>query len=183
MSQGLVEQAMHGSHDAFTVLADRSLGRLLGTASLILHDRGYAEDATQDALLRAWRDLPSLRDPDRFDAWLHRLLVHACRDQLRRRRHELTEVAMQARHDTPIADQIAPLTERDELARGLQQLTDGQRMVVVLHYYLGLSHPEVAEATGLPVGTVKSRLNRSLAYLQAALAADARTRPPGTDPV
>jgi RNA polymerase sigma-70 factor (ECF subfamily) len=90
LSRELVEQAMRGNREAFAVLVDRAHARLVGTAGLILRDRGWAEDAAQDALVRAWRDLPSLRDPDRFDAWLHRLLVHASQDQLRRHRHELT---------------------------------------------------------------------------------------------
>ncbi|MDH4333691.1 MAG: RNA polymerase sigma factor [Chloroflexota bacterium] len=183
MSRELVEQAMRGNHDAFAVLAGRSLGRLVGTAGLIVRDRGYAEDAAQDALVRAWRDLPTLRDPDHFDAWLYRLLVHACQDQLRRRRHERTEVAILPEHGTQQEDQTEHIAERDELAWSLGRLTDEQRTIVVLRYYLGLPYPEIAEATGLPIGTVKSRLSRSVRYLEAALAADARITAPGRGPV
>jgi RNA polymerase sigma-70 factor (ECF subfamily) len=176
LSRELVEQAMQGSREAFTVLVDRAHARLVGTAGLILRDRGWAEDAAQDALVRAWRDLPSLRDPERFDAWLHRLLVRSCSDQLRRHRHELTEVELLADR-APRADGGAAtrgVDDRDELERGLRRLTDEQRTVIALRYYLGLTDVEVATATGLPVGTVKSRISRSLESLRAALAAEAR---------
>lgn len=177
MSRDLVERAMRGDSDAFGVLASRSLERLVGAAGLILRDSDAAQDAAQDALVRAWRDLPGLRDPDRFDAWLHRILVRACGDQLRSRQHDRDRAArlepdLRGRVPTDrIADRVA---DRDELHRALGHLTDEQRLVVVLHYYLGLSHPEIAQVADLPVGTVKSRLSRALEYLHAALAADAR---------
>ena len=168
---------MRGNRDAFAVLVDRTHPRLVGTAGLILRDRGWAEDAAQNALVRAWRDLPSLRDPDRFDAWLHRLLVHACQDQLRRHRHELTETDLL---DVPLRNgevTSTALEDRDELERGLRRLTNQERMVIALRYYLGLTDPEVAAATGLPIGTVKSRMFRALESLRAALAAEARGTP------
>jgi RNA polymerase sigma-70 factor (ECF subfamily) len=176
LSRELVEQAMHGSREAFTVLVDRAHTRLVGTAGLILRDRGWAEDAAQDALVRAWRDLPGLRDPERFDAWLHRLLVRSCSDQLRRHRHELTDVELlvDRRPQTDGAAATRGVDDRDELERGLRHLTDEQRIVIALRYYLGLTDNEVAAATGLPVGTVKSRIFRALESLRAALAAEAR---------
>ena len=166
---------MRGNRDAFAVLVDRTHPRLVGTAGLILRDRGWAEDAAQDALVRAWRDLPSLRDPDRFDAWLHRLLVHACQDQLRRHRHELTESELfDLPQRTGDATAAQRLEDRDQLERGLRHLTDQQRTIIALRYYLGLTDAEVAAATGLPIGTVKSRIFRALESLRAALAAEAR---------
>jgi RNA polymerase sigma-70 factor (ECF subfamily) len=174
LSRELVEQAMRGNRDAFAVLVDRTHARLVGTAGLILRDRGWAEDAVQDALVRAWRDLPSLRDPGRFDAWLHRLLVHACQDQLRRHRHELTEVELIPERERAFASSSSRVEDRDEMERGLKRLTDQQRTVISLRYYLGLSDSEVAAATGLPIGTVKSRLSRSLEALRAALDAESR---------
>jgi len=165
---------MRGNREAFAVLVDRAHARLVGTAGLILRDRGWAEDAAQDALVRAWRDLPSLRDPDRFDAWLRRLLVHACQDQLRRHRHELTELELTPESARAFAATGVRLEDRDELERGLRRLTAEQRTVIALRYYLGLTDLEVAVATGLPVGTVKSRLFRALESLRAALAAEAR---------
>ena len=98
MRRDLVERAMAGDHDAFSELARISIGRLYATARLILRDDGRAEDATQEALVAAWRDLSALRDPDRFDAWLHRLLVRACYREIRRGRHRWTiEVEVEAR--------------------------------------------------------------------------------------
>lgn len=173
MSRELVERAMRGDRDAFGILASRALGRLTGAAGLILRDHDAADDAVQETLVRAWRDLPSLRDPDRFDAWLHRVLVRACSDELRRgQRERRRQAAIQPASSA--VDEGARLADRDELERALAQLGPDQRTAVVLHYYLGLSHPEVAEIIGQPLGTVKSRLSRSLDHLQAALAADAR---------
>jgi len=175
MSRELVEQAMRGDRDAFALLIDRTHARLVGTAGIILRDRGWAEDAAQDALVRAWRDLPGLRDPGRFDAWLHRLLVRACQDQLRRHQHELTEVELsELPMRTAEPGGAAHLEDRDELERGLHRLTDQQRTVIALRYYVGLTDTEVAAATGLPIGTVKSRICRALDALRAALDAEAR---------
>ena len=89
MTRDLVERARKGDHDAFAELAGAAISRLDATAWLMLRDADRATDAVQNALVRAWRDLPTLRDPDRFDAWLHRLLVNACIDEIRRvrRRH------------------------------------------------------------------------------------------------
>src|SRR3990172_9354847 len=114
----LVDRARRGDREAFSVLAGGAVDRLYAIARLVLRDADLAEDAAQDALVRAWRDLPTLRDPDRFDAWLYRLLVHACQDQLRRRRHERTEVAILPEHGTPQEDQTEVIAKRDELARG-----------------------------------------------------------------
>jgi RNA polymerase sigma-70 factor (ECF subfamily) len=164
---------MHGDPDAFGILAERALPRLVGTAGLILRDADAADDAAQETLVRAWRDLPGLRDPIRFDAWLHRVLVRACGDQVRRRqRDRRNAVANPPSPSGPDSEQR--VAERDEMDRALERLTVEQRTAVVLHYYLGLSHPEVAEAIGQPIGTVKSRLSRALDRLRAALAADAR---------
>lgn len=175
MSRELVERAMRGDREAFAALAERSQRRLVGTAALILRDPVAAEDAAQDALVRAWRDLPSLRDPDRFDGWLYRLLVHSCHDHVRRARHELRADEWMVGRQTSVTDEAASLADRDELDRGLRRLNVNERTVLVLHYYLGLSDPEIGTVLGVPVGTVKSRTHRALSSLRAALAADART--------
>ena len=164
---------MHGDRDAFGILAERRLPRLVGTAGLILRDADAADDAAQETLVRAWRDLPGLREPDRFDAWLHRILVRACGDQLRRRGRDTTRRS-DAFPELAGADEAARHADRDEMERALDRLSVEQRTAVVLHYYLGLSHPEIAEATGQPIGTVKSRLSRAVDYLRAELAAAAR---------
>lgn len=174
MTRELVQRAMQGDREAFGSLAAASLDRIAGTAGLILRDSDAADDAVQEALVRAWRDLPGLRDPDRFEAWLYRIAVRACHDQLRRRRREPASQEDQRREIAMAADEIGGIADRDELAAALGGLSSAQRKAVVLHYYVGLSHRQVAQVLGEPLGTVKARLRRSLGYLQAALAADAR---------
>ena len=170
----MVERARRGDREAFAALVDGSFRRLVGTAGLILRDATRGEDAAQEALIRAWRDLPSLRDVDRFDAWLYRLLVHACQDQLRRSRREIPTDELLSTHGSVTEDAVSALADRDEIDRGLSRLSSEQRTVVVLRYYGGLSDREVGEAIGLPVGTVKSRLSRALDAMRAELAAEAR---------
>jgi RNA polymerase sigma-70 factor (ECF subfamily) len=170
----LVDRARRGDHEAFSVLAGGSVDRLYAVARLILRDTDLAEDATQDALIRAWRDLPALRDPDRFDGWLHRVLVRSCSDQVRRRRRDRHEpLPVEPRGDAQ-PDGSQRLADRDELATALAHLSLDHRVVVVLHYYMGLSHPEIAAAIDEPLGTVKSRLSRAVDYLRAELAAGGR---------
>jgi RNA polymerase sigma-70 factor (ECF subfamily) len=148
--------------------------RLVGTAGLILRDPDRAEDAAQDAFIRAWRALPTLRDADRFDAWLTRMLVRVCLDHLRKARHGIQGEELLPEHGARLTDSAAEVADRDEIDRGLQRLTSEQRIPIVLRYYGGLSDREVAEATGIPIGTVKSRIMRGLEAMRAALAADAR---------
>jgi RNA polymerase sigma-70 factor (ECF subfamily) len=172
----LVDRARRGDRDAFAVLAAGTVDRLYGIARLILRDAELAEDATQEALVRAWRDLPALRDAERFDAWLHRLIVRACTDLARRRRRWRAEISI-VRAEPAELDRASALADRDEIERGLRRLSDGQRTVVVLTFYLGLSPGEVAEALEIPVGTAKSRLHYAIEALRAALAAEARSTP------
>ena len=169
---------MHGDREAFGTLASRSLARLVGTAGLILRSHDAAEDGAQEALVRAWRDLPTLRDPDRFDAWLHRVLVRSCHDQ---RRQEARRSGVTARMALPVEavpDHTSAFVDGEAIRAGLDQLTHDQRTILVLRYYLQLTQPEIAEAAGIPLGTVKSRLNRALIALQAAMAAQSRGAPP-----
>jgi RNA polymerase sigma-70 factor (ECF subfamily) len=177
MRRDLVERAMAGDHGAFSELARTSIGRLYAAARLILRDDQRAEDATQDALVAAWRDLSGLRDPDRFDAWLHRLLVRACyREAGRGRRRWAMELEVRT---TPgsAPDPAADLADRDQLERGFRRLAPDERAVIVLHLYLDLPLPEVAETLRIPLGTAKSRLYRGLRSMRAALDADARPGP------
>ena len=133
----------------------------------MLGDPELAHDAAQDALLRAWRDLPGLRDPDRFDAWIHRLTVNACLDLLRHRRRRPTEIALED-FDAPLPlDEAGEIADRELLDQGLRRLDPNGRAVVVLHYYLGLPLTEVASTLRIPVGTAKSRLNRAMSALRA----------------
>ena len=167
--RGLVERAGRGDQRAFGELVDASLARLDAAARLILRDAELARDAVQEALVRAWRDLPGLRDPERFDAWLYRLTVHACIDATRHRRRRVIEVELTPLDDTPIADASALIADRDLLDRALQRLDPEQRAIVVLRFYLELTVPEAAAALGIPLGTASSRLYRSLAAMRIAL--------------
>jgi RNA polymerase sigma-70 factor, ECF subfamily len=167
----LVIRAREGDHDAFARLAGASVTRLDAAARLILRDRELARDAVQDALVRAWRDLRSLRDPDRFDAWLHRLTVNACIDQLRRRRSRPIETELVS-ISAMLPDPIDLFPDRDALDQALASLDPAHRAVVVLHYYLGLPLPDAARTMGIPLGTAKSRLSRAIAALRRALEAD-----------
>ena len=174
MQRDLVIRAMAGDHGAFSELTRVAIGRLYAAARLILRDDERAEDATQEALVAAWRDLSALRDPDRFDAWLHRLLVRACYREARRGRRrwaiEMEVRTTEGREPDPALD----VADRDQLERGFRRLDADQRTVIVLHYYLGLSLDEAADALGIPPGTVRSRLHRATQALRAALDADAR---------
>lgn len=168
----LVERARLGDHDAFAELVHGAVARLDVAARLIVRDPELARDAVQDALLRCWRDLRRLRDPDRFDAWLYRLTVNACRDQVRRRRRRPIEIEIQELHLPAAPDDTTSLLERDLIDRVLRGLDQDGRAIVVLHYYLGLPLTEVAGVLAIPVGTVKSRLNRALGEMRSRLSTD-----------
>ncbi len=141
-------------------------------ARLILRDRELARDAVQNALVRAWRDLPGLRDPERFDAWLHRLLVHACLDEARRTRRRPIEVEILPIDEPTTADSIHRLADRDLVERALVRLDPEHRALVVLHYYLGYPLPEAAASLGISLPTAKSRLHRAMLGMRRMLAAD-----------
>jgi RNA polymerase sigma-70 factor, ECF subfamily len=174
MRRDLVERAMTGDHDAFAELARVTTGRLFVVARLILRDDAAAEDAAQEALVAAWKHIRGLRDPDRFDAWLHRLLVNAChREAGRGQRRRAMEVHVPA-FEAPEPDPNLGLLDRDQLERGFRRLDMDQRAVLVLHHYLGLPLDEIAQALGVPPGTVRSRLHRATRAMRAALEADAR---------
>jgi RNA polymerase sigma factor (sigma-70 family) len=173
MQRELVEQARRGDHDAFAALAGAAINRLDAAARLILRDPEQAKDAVQNALVRAWRDLPTLRDPERFDAWLHRLLVRCCIDETRRSRRQRFDVEL-TELSAATADHESALAARDALERGFRRLEPEQRALIVLHHYLDLPLPEVAFALRIPLGTAKSRLHRALQVMRAGIEADAR---------
>jgi len=171
----LVEQAQGGDDEAFTTLAGLVGDRCLAIAYRILRDVSRAEDAVQVALVAAWRELPNLRDPDRFEAWLHRLLVNACYAEARRAKRWLVDVkVLDIERGAAGPDATVSVDDRDQLERGFRRLPPEQRAVFVFHHYLGLSIPEVAERLDIPLGTAKSRLRYATTALRAALDADSR---------
>jgi len=174
MRDRLVERAMKGDREAFASLAADHVDACYRLAYRILRDSHRAQDASQQALLGAWRDLPTLRDPDRFEAWLTRILVRACyleADRSRRWNANLRVLPI----DLPsTSDPMSTVADRDRLDRGFRRLPTDQRAIVVLHHYLGWSQPEIARALELPVGTVKSRLFYATRALRAAIEADDR---------
>lgn len=179
----LIDRARNGDHDAYTRLISTRVDRLHATAFLIMRDRPSAEDAVQETCLKAWRDLRGLREPDRYDAWLRRLLVRTCLDHLRRRRRRPYEVELTHLHEERTDDHSRHVADREELARAFRALSPDHRAVVVLAHYEELPMTEIADALHIPVGTVKSRLHRALGLLRAAIEADARLPAgPGGEP-
>ena len=174
MQRELVERAMAGDHDAFSDLVRASIGNLYGIARLILRDSERAEDAVQEALVSAWRHLSALRDPDRFDAWIRRLVVRACYREARKEQRRRTVEAQVRPIETTGADPGISVADRDELARLFTRLGPEQRALIVLHYHLGLPMAETSVILGVPVGTVKSRLSRAISQMRATAEADAR---------
>jgi RNA polymerase sigma-70 factor (ECF subfamily) len=174
MQRDLVERAMVGDREAFTELGRLWIDRLYAIARLILRDGERAQDAAQEALIAAWRDLRGLRDPDRFEPWLRRLLVNACYREARKARRRLRAEELVRPLAGHVPDPSTVAADRDELGRAFEVLTPEQRALIVLHYYLGLPMHETALALGLPVGTVKSRLHRTLQQMRATLDAGAR---------
>jgi len=170
----LIDRARGGDRDAFGTLAASSIDRLYTIAVRVLHDRDRAEDAVQAALLKAWRDLPSLRDSARFDAWLHRLLLRACYDESRKQRVFVANIRVVS-VEPGEADGSGRYADRDQLERAFRRLPVEQRAVIVLHHYQGLPLTEVADALGIPVGTARSRLHYALRTLRGAVEADERS--------
>jgi RNA polymerase sigma-70 factor (ECF subfamily) len=183
MDTELVVRAQAGDPGAFTELVDAMGGRLHAVACSILRDRDAAADATQRALMEAWRGLPGLRDPQRFEAWTYRLVVRACHAEARRapRWMPLDPMLEQVMAGSP--DPARAVGDRDQLERGFRRLSVDQRAVVVLRHLLDLPPDHVAIALGVPVGTVHSRLSRAMAALRAALDADDRPPTPPTPAV
>jgi RNA polymerase sigma-70 factor (ECF subfamily) len=168
----VVEQAMRGDREAFRMLVVQASDRLFAIAARILRDADLAEDALQVALTSAWRQLPTLRDPDRFEAWVRRLLVHACYAEARRRRSWAANVRVLPVDGPAGPDELISIADRDALDRAFRRLTIEQRAVFVLHHHAGLPLVEVADSLGIPAGTARSRLHYATRLLRAAIEAD-----------
>jgi RNA polymerase sigma-70 factor (ECF subfamily) len=173
MDRDLVEQAQRGDRDAFAILARSHGDRLVAIAQRILRDLGRAEDAVQQTLVIAWRELPRLRDPDRFEAWMNRTLVRAC--YLEARKARAWNAHMRVLSIEPAGpDSLGSLVDRDQVERGFRRLPPEQRAILVLRHYLGLEPAEIAETLGVPEGTARSRLHYAHRAMRAAIEADER---------
>jgi RNA polymerase sigma-70 factor (ECF subfamily) len=174
VDRDLVEAARGGDQAAFVDLVRLRGDRLFAIAHRILRDVDRAEDALQDALVIAWRDLPSLRDPDRFDAWIHRLLTHVCIAQATRERRRTANLRVLPLEAPVAPDDLLSVADRDQLERGFRRLTPDERAVLVLHHFIGYAPTEIAELLGIPAGTIRSRLHHAHRAMRAALDAEAR---------
>lgn len=175
MRDRLVRRAMAGDQEAFASLAADSVDACYRLAQRILRDPHRAQDATQQALLGAWRDLPRLRDPERFDAWLYRLVVNACYAEMRSERRWVARVRVLPTDTSMEPDVARSVAARDELEAAFRKLTPEQRAVVVLHHHLGYPITEIAATLGIPDGTARSRLHYAVRQLRAALEPDDRS--------
>jgi RNA polymerase sigma-70 factor (ECF subfamily) len=176
----LVERAQRGDHEAFDALVSAAYHRLYAIARRILRDGYAAEDAVQDTLVKAWRELRGLREPGAFDAWLQRLLVNACRDHARRTRRRPIELPALPIDRVEPHDDLAQLADRDELERAFLELSVEQPAVLVLTHYVGQPAPEVARILGVPPGTVASRLHYGARAMRVALSRGSAS--PATNP-
>jgi len=174
VDRDLVEAAQRGDQGAFMDLVKSRGDRLFSIAQRILRDVDRAEDALQDALVIAWRDLPGLRDPDRFDAWIHRLLTNVCIAQATRERRRASNLHVLPMEGPVAADELSGVADRDQLDRGFRRLTPEERAVLVLHHYVGYAPSEIAEMLEVPAGTIRSRLHHAHRAMRAALDAEAR---------
>jgi RNA polymerase sigma factor (sigma-70 family) len=174
MDTDLVVRAQRGDKAAYTAVATEIADRFLAVARRILRDLDLAEDATQQALLAIWQDLPQLRDPARFDAWSYRLLVRACYAEGRKQRRWAPNLRLLSADEPMAVDGISSVVDRDQLERGFRRLSLDHRAVVV-HHYLDMPLDRVADTLGIPIGTVNSRFHYAMRGLRAALDADARS--------
>jgi RNA polymerase sigma-70 factor (ECF subfamily) len=176
----LVERAQRGDDVAFAELVGLDGGRCYAIAFRILRDVELAKDAVQQAFLLAWRDLPRLHDPERFEVWLHRLLVNACYGEARRYRRWSVHVrALPVDGPSGPSDPMVSVDERDALERAFRRLSPEHRAVFVLHHYAGLPLATIADVVGVPLGTVKSRLYHATRQVRSAVAADSEIDTPG----
>ena len=176
MDPELVIRAQRGDQAAFAEIASATYGRMHSLAYGILRDRPNAEDAVQQAMLEAWRSLPKLRDPARFEAWTYRLTVNACYAESKRAKRWLPNMAVDPLREPVAPDEFGPVADREILDRGFRQLSVDQRAVLVLRHLVGLPLEEVARTLDIPTGTARSRLYRALQMMRASV--DADTRPP-----
>jgi len=170
----VVEAARSGDREAYADLIRVRGDRLYALAQRILRDVDRADDALQEALVIAWRDLPGLRDPGRFDAWLHRLVVRACLAEATRERRRIANLRVLPIDVPNAGDDFLSVADRDQLEQGFRRLTPQQRALLVLRHFEGREPTEIAGILAIPVGTVRSRLHHAHRAMRAALDAEDR---------
>ena len=180
MDRELIEAAQRGDQSAFVDLVRARGDRWFSIAHRILREVDRAEDALQDALVIAWRDLPELRDPDRFDAWIHRVLTNVCIAHAGRERRRLAQIRVLTIDAPRSPDDLLSVADRDQLDRAFRRLTAEERAILVLRYYIGYEPTEIADMLGQPAGTVRSRLHHAHRAMRAAIDADERLAAGGT---
>src|SRR5262245_18152385 len=163
---------MRGDREAFGTLVLQHSDRMYAIATRILRDTHLAEDALQGAFVTAWRQLPTLRDPDRFEAWVRKLVVHACYAEARRRSSWTANVRALPVDGPAGPDELMSVSDRDALDRAFRRLSVEQRAVLVLHHHVGLPLVEIAATLGIPAGTARSRLHYATQTLRSAIEAD-----------
>ncbi|TAK01271.1 MAG: sigma-70 family RNA polymerase sigma factor [Chloroflexota bacterium] len=174
MDTELVKRAQHGDREAFGLIAADIATRFLAISRRILRDLDLAEDATQQALVAVWRDLPQLRDSARFDAWSYRLLVRACYAEGRTVRRWSPNLRLLPEDAPDASNALDEVIDRDRLETAIRRLSVDHRTVLVLHYYADLPLDRVAQTLEIPIGTVNSRLHYAMRAMRAALEADDR---------
>ena len=174
LDRDLVEQAQRGDRDAFGILARSHGDRLMQIAQRNHRVVGRAEDAVPQTQGVAGRVVPGLRDPDRFDAWLQRVLVNACYDEARRARTWNAQIRVLPVDGPAGRDESMSVDDRDRLERGFRRLPPDLRAILVFTHYLGLTPSEIAERLGIPTGTARSRLHYAHRAMRAAIEADER---------
>ena len=173
VDQPLIDRARHGDLDAFESIIRARMDAVYRLTVAVLGNDADASDATQETFVAVWRQLPSLRDVDRFDAWLQRIAVNAARMVLRsQRRRRVREIGAS---EVPAIEARAAHGELDDasvLDRALRTLSVEQRAILVLHHLEGRSVKELATVLEIPVGTAKTRLFAARRALSRALASE-----------
>jgi len=179
MERELVRRAIDGDREAFSELMNASASRQYAVATLILRDGSRAQDAVQEAFVSAWKGMSALRNPDAWDAWLHRLTVRACFASVRReKRRRVVELHVMPDPELGKPDEtMAALLQRDQLERELDRLPIEQRAVIVLRFFADLPLDEVADILDIPIGTAKSRQHRGLQAMRSSMSAEPEARP------
>ena len=153
----------------FRAIGTHQLDRAYRLAGFILGDAREAEDATQDAMLRAWHQRDTLRSLASAQPWFDRILVNVCRDRLRRKRPRIGWLSADEGEAIPTIDPFAGLIARDAVLRGLDRLDPDHRIVLVLRFWADLPLVAIAVRLDIPVGTVKSRLHYAMRDLRSAI--------------